>query len=77
MAGIPALPRRLHGPSIWALYAVGLVPAAWNFYLGATGGLGVNPVKTFPLASTSRSTNSITASGALSPKRKPAFMMRR
>ena len=47
MAGIPALPRRLHGPSIWALYAVGLVPAAWNFYLGATGGLGVNPVKTF------------------------------
>nr|CAD6606702.1 protein-methionine-sulfoxide reductase heme-binding subunit MsrQ [Rhizobium sp. Khangiran2] len=47
MAGIPALARRLHGPSIWALYAVGLVPAAWNFYLGATGGLGVNPVKTF------------------------------
>ena len=47
MAGIPALPRRLHGPSIWALYAIGLVPAAWNFYLGATGGLGVNPVKTF------------------------------
>ena len=30
-----------------------------------------------PLASTSRSTNSTTARGALSPARKPAFMMRR
>lgn len=32
---------------IWALYAVGLVPAAWSFYLGATGQLPGNPVKTF------------------------------
>src|SRR3546814_6732106 len=47
MATIPALPRRLHGPSIWALYLLGLCPAAWYFYLGATGGLGFNPVKTF------------------------------
>lgn len=47
MPAIPALPRRLHGPSIWALYGIGLLPAAWYFYLGATGGLGVNPVKTF------------------------------
>ena len=47
MAGLPALPRRLHGPSIWALYVIGLCPAAWYFYQGATGGLGANPVKTF------------------------------
>jgi sulfoxide reductase heme-binding subunit YedZ len=47
MASLPALPRKLHGPSIWALYAFGLVPAVWYFYQGATGGLGVNPVKTF------------------------------
>src|SRR4051795_8969478 len=32
--------------------------------------------ESLPLASTSRSTNSITAMAALSPKRKPAFMMR-
>ena len=47
MPSIPTLPRRLHGPSVWALYAIGLCPAAWYFHLGATGGLGVNPVKTF------------------------------
>ncbi|HEV7437023.1 MAG TPA: protein-methionine-sulfoxide reductase heme-binding subunit MsrQ [Pseudorhizobium sp.] len=47
MTVIPSLPRRLHGPSIWALYVIGLCPAAWYFYQGATGGLGVNPVKTF------------------------------
>lgn len=44
---IPALPRRLHGPSVWALYVVGLCPAAWYLYLAATGGLGFNPVKEF------------------------------
>ncbi len=44
---IPALPRRLHGPSIWVLYVIGLCPAIWSFYLGATGGLGINPVKEF------------------------------
>lgn len=47
MPPIPALPRRLHGASIWALYVIGLCPAVWYFYLGATGGLGVNPVKEF------------------------------
>lgn len=47
MPFIPALPRRLHGPSIWALYVLGLCPAVWSFYQGATGGLGINPVKEF------------------------------
>ncbi|MCO6186370.1 protein-methionine-sulfoxide reductase heme-binding subunit MsrQ [Rhizobium sp. L1K21] len=32
---------------IWALYVVGLMPAAWYFYLGAVGDLGADPVRTF------------------------------
>jgi sulfoxide reductase heme-binding subunit YedZ len=44
---IPSLPRSLHKPSIWALYIAGLIPAVWYFYLGATGKLGINPVKDF------------------------------
>jgi sulfoxide reductase heme-binding subunit YedZ len=47
MASIPALPRRYHASSIWALYVIGLCPAAWYFYQAATGGLGFNPVKEF------------------------------
>lgn len=47
MARLPSLPKRLHGPSVWALYAIGLVPAAYAFYLGATGQLPGNPVKEF------------------------------
>lgn len=46
-AAIPALPRKYHAASIWALYVIGLCPAAWYFYQAATGGLGFNPVKTF------------------------------
>jgi hypothetical protein len=44
---MPALPKRYHAASIWALYAIGLLPAAWTFYLGATGQLIGNPVKIF------------------------------
>lgn len=47
MANLPALPRRYHKASVWALYVIGLCPAAWYFYLGLTGGLGFNPVKEF------------------------------
>ena len=47
MAGLPALPRKYHAVSIWLLYAAGFVPAAYGFYLGATGGLPGNPVKEF------------------------------
>ncbi|PWL17204.1 protein-methionine-sulfoxide reductase heme-binding subunit MsrQ [Falsochrobactrum shanghaiense] len=32
---------------VWALYALGFVPACWAFYQGATGGLGADPVKSF------------------------------
>lgn len=34
---------------VWLLYIAGLAPAAWNFYLGATGNLGADPVNTFEL----------------------------
>lgn len=44
---LPALPKRYHAASIWALYGLGLVPAVWTFYLGATGQLIGNPVKIF------------------------------
>ena len=47
MASLPALPRKYHAVSIWLLYAAGFVPAAYGFYLGATGGLPGNPVKEF------------------------------
>lgn len=47
MAFIPTLPRRYHKASVWAVYAIGLCPAVWYFYLGLTGGLGFNPVKEF------------------------------
>ncbi|MGR3616999.1 MAG: protein-methionine-sulfoxide reductase heme-binding subunit MsrQ [Paracoccaceae bacterium] len=29
----------------WILYPAGVLPAVWLFYLGLTGGLGVDPVK--------------------------------
>ncbi|MBV1866559.1 MAG: protein-methionine-sulfoxide reductase heme-binding subunit MsrQ [Marinosulfonomonas sp.] len=29
----------------WLVYLVGIVPAVWFFYLGLTGGLGVEPIK--------------------------------
>lgn len=44
---LPTLPKRYHAASIWALYVLGLLPAAWTFYLGATGQLVGNPVKIF------------------------------
>ncbi len=47
MTLVPALPKRFHGPSVWALYALGFIPAAWAFYLGATGQLPGNAVKEF------------------------------
>jgi sulfoxide reductase heme-binding subunit YedZ len=43
------LPRRWHSTSVWALYVIGLMPAASAFYMGATGQLGADPVKTFEL----------------------------
>ncbi|CAN7411779.1 protein-methionine-sulfoxide reductase heme-binding subunit MsrQ [Rhizobium sp. LjRoot30] len=43
------LPKRWQPASVWLLYIVGLLPAAWSFYLGASGNLGADPVKTFEL----------------------------
>lgn len=47
MPALPALPRKYHAASIWLLYAIGLLPAVWGFWLGATGRLPGNPVKEF------------------------------
>lgn len=47
MVSLPALPRKYHAASIWLLYAAGLLPAAYGFWLGATGRLPGNPVKEF------------------------------
>ncbi|OWO90099.1 sulfoxide reductase heme-binding subunit YedZ [Rhizobium esperanzae] len=44
-----AIPKRWQPASVWLLYTVGLVPAVWTFYLGATDQLGADPVKTFEL----------------------------
>ncbi|UWQ37498.1 protein-methionine-sulfoxide reductase heme-binding subunit MsrQ [Leisingera aquaemixtae] len=42
MAFANQLIRRL---PVWAVYLLGALPAPWLFYLGLTGGLGVEPVK--------------------------------
>ena len=42
MAPINAAVRRVPG---WVLYIVGAAYAGWLFYLGATGGLGVEPIE--------------------------------
>jgi sulfoxide reductase heme-binding subunit YedZ len=47
MASAAKPPLRLPNVNIWLIYALGLTPALYNFYLGSTGGLGINPVKTF------------------------------
>jgi sulfoxide reductase heme-binding subunit YedZ len=39
--------NRWRPASVWALYAVGFVPAVWWFYLGATGQIPGNAVKEF------------------------------
>ncbi len=44
---LPALPARYKPASIWALYAVGLMPGLYAFYLGIYGGLGADPVRVF------------------------------
>ena len=45
------LPRRINKSlakvSSWWIYGVGLIPAAWYFYLGATNNLGADPIRTF------------------------------
>ncbi len=47
MVALPTLPRRYHGASVWALYALGFIPAVSGFYLGATGQLPGNAIKEF------------------------------
>lgn len=44
---MPALPARYKSASVWALYAIGLLPGVYAFYLGIFGGLGADPVRAF------------------------------
>ena len=41
------LSARQQSVLIWAIYGVGLMPALWTFWLGASNQLGADPVKTF------------------------------
>ncbi|PZU82362.1 MAG: protein-methionine-sulfoxide reductase heme-binding subunit MsrQ [Shinella sp.] len=41
------LSARFKPASVWALYAIGLVPGLYAFYLGIFGGLGADPVRAF------------------------------
>lgn len=42
-----ALPARYKPAPVWALYAIGLMPGLYAFYLGIFGGLGADPVRAF------------------------------
>lgn len=47
MAARSIIFSRWRSASVWMLYAAGLLPAIWCFYLGASGNLGADPVKSF------------------------------
>ncbi len=40
-----ALSQILRRVPVWVVYVLGLLPAPWLFYLGLTGGLGVEPIE--------------------------------
>jgi sulfoxide reductase heme-binding subunit YedZ len=63
---IGRLPRSV---SIWLLYLVALMPAAWEFYLGATDNLGADPVKTYEQSLGLWSIRFLVLSLAISPMR--------
>ncbi|MCY1668436.1 protein-methionine-sulfoxide reductase heme-binding subunit MsrQ [Rhizobium sp. SL86] len=42
-----SIPPRFRAHSVWALYAIGLLPGLYAFYLGINGGLGADPVREF------------------------------
>lgn len=42
-----SIPPRYRAHSVWALYALGLLPGLYAFYQGIYGGLGADPVRAF------------------------------
>lgn len=44
---LPKLSPRTREATIWALYAMGLMPGLWGFYQGATGQIPGDPVRIF------------------------------
>ena len=47
MALVQGINDALRRLPVWPLYVVGALPPVWFFYLGLTGGLGVEPIKEF------------------------------
>lgn len=47
MAVAKSKSARINGLKVWGVYVLGLLPALWAFYLGATDQLGADPVKSF------------------------------
>lgn len=45
MQFIDPLNQTLRRLPVWLIYTVGMLPAPWLFFLGLTGGLGVEPIK--------------------------------
>lgn len=44
---VASRPNRWNRLPVWPIYVAGFIPAVWSFHLGATGGLGADPVKEF------------------------------
>ncbi|WP_298855246.1 protein-methionine-sulfoxide reductase heme-binding subunit MsrQ [uncultured Ruegeria sp.] len=40
-----AINQTLRRIPVWAIYLLGVLPAPWLFYLGLTGGLGIEPIE--------------------------------
>jgi sulfoxide reductase heme-binding subunit YedZ len=49
MPGARQINSALRRIPVWAVYLLGVVPAAWFFCLGMTGGLGVEPIRELEL----------------------------
>jgi methionine sulfoxide reductase heme-binding subunit len=55
---------------VWLVYCVGVLPAPWFFYLGLTGGLGVEPIKALEHKYGELALQLVVAALAVSPFRK-------
>ena len=49
MRGARQINSALRRIPVWAVYLLGVIPAVWFFYLGMTGGLGVEPIRELEL----------------------------
>ena len=49
MPGVQQINSALRRVPVWVVYLLGVIPAVWFFYLGMTGGLGVEPIRELEL----------------------------